>query len=336
MHNPLVGRGPDITLEELKAGIIAERDGRINPVRLPWPLLNVALGHGLSGGCVTIVTGSPGTAKSYFLLNLLLAADKAGFVWRLLPLEDSAEVWLKKYLAVHVNDWGVASLPEKDSKREWQISGDKKLKAFGVHRSLLEHLHANCIAENPRLPVTVNGVLTTPDAGYRDILEFVRCEAVNNDIIAIDCLSQITFGNDGRDFAQHEIFIRELMGIAAASGSNIILVAHSTKSAAKYGIGGTIDAVQGSALFTRLAHNVITIARHDEVESCVMHRSAPVRHNLTVTVSKCRNGPGNGSFAFDLTPPGPNFIEYGLIVKPPKHLSQPSSRTDTVGEKKKY
>lgn len=340
MTNPLIGRGPDGTLEDLKSSFIAERDGLVQPLRIPYPQLNMCMGHGLSAGEVTLMTGPPGTAKSYFVLNLLLAAREANFNPFLFPFEDSAEIWLKKILGVRVGKWDIVSVPDEDSKHEWQRVGNIKLNALKKHREFLEYWHANCIAENPRLPLIVDGRMVTPGVPYSAVLDCIRREAEKKDFIAVDNISQIDFSQDGRDWIFHSEFMREVMSIAAASGCHIILVAHSTKNAARLGISGTIDAVQGSALFTRLAHNVITITRHDETESVVIGRNGSVKHNLTVTVSKCRNGRGNGSFAFDLTPGGPNFIEHGLIVKQVQQQKLPAKRANEkqsrITKKPKY
>lgn len=133
--------------------------------------------------------------------------------------------------------------------------------------------------------------------------------------MVIDPVSQITFDADGREFRGQAEFARRLASLAASTGVHVVLVAHTVKGGGKNAGGADpMDLVQGSAMFTRLAHNVMTIARHDPKDSHVFSSMEPtVRHATTVTLAKCRNGFSGSRYAFELGPGGPVFRELGLI-----------------------
>lgn len=307
-----IGRPADGGLDALRERIRAEGDGRIRAIRAPWQETNKALGFGLTPGQATIVAGSAGVAKSYLILNILLAAGRAGFHWRLLPTEDDAGRWIQRALAVHCCQWSLVSQPKNDSAEERQRIAHSKLKAMDENPEVLAELHES-ILENPRLPIDDgNGGKTVPDLYYQDMLEFLEMVTPDIDLIAVDCLSQIDFSEDGRDWQGQGDFMRRVVGIAASSGAHIVLVGHNRK-------GGVdkdpLDLVQGSALFNRLAHNVLVLSRSDPaIESEIYDRFNPmVEHKLTLSILKCRGGASGDRVAMDLHDYGPTFIEHGRI-----------------------
>lgn len=308
-----VGRLPDTTPDDLTARIEAERDGLIKAIRLPWWNLNKHIGFGLYPGNITIVAGPPGTSKSYFALNTLLAAGKAGYRWRLLPLEDNAETWALKALATNLDSWELISQPENEDDR--RALGERKLAQLNKHRDFISDMF-QCIAENPRMPVKgMDGSRKVFDVNYQDVLRFVEDEAEASDIVCIDPISQITFDADGRDFRGQSDFMRRLAAIAADTKIHVLLIAHDVKQHH----GGTEGVVQGSAMFERLAHSVLILSRHDpSIEDSIYSTFNPtIAHRLTITVKKCRAGSSGKRFAFDLSDFGPTFKEHGMIKSEP-------------------
>lgn len=307
-----IGRQAAGGVDALRDRIQAERDGRIRPIRLPWRDVNQALGHGLTPGQVTVVAGSAGVAKSYLLLNILRHAGEKGFRWQLLPLEDDSGRWVQRMLAVHLSSWAMVAQPEDDRAETRRRVADVKLSALEEHRELIEQWH-DAIFENPRLPADDgSGTVVTRDARYQDILAFLEGVADTCDLIGLDCLSQVTFSEDGRDYIGQGEFMRGVVGIAASTGAHIILVGHNGKGGASR---DPLDNIQGSALFNRLAHNVVSLTRSDPpVESEVFSRINPVvEHKLTLSILKSRGGMSGDRIAMDLDQNGPQFFEYGRI-----------------------
>ena len=312
MDTAHIGRQADGGVAALYDRIVAEGDGRIKPVPVPWYLTNQSLGYGLTPGQVTIVAGSAGVAKSYLLLNILRHAGEKGFRWRLLPLEDDAGRWIQRMLAVHLSSWAMVAQPENDREETRRQVADRKLAALEENKLLVAQWYEN-IFENPRLPVDDgSGVLVTRDVHYRDVLSFLEGVANACDLVGLDCLSQISFSEDGRDYIGQSEFMRGVVGIAASTGAHIVLVGHNGKGGANR---DPLDGIQGSALFNRLAHNVMVLTRNDPpVESEVLSRINPmVEHKLTLSVLKSRGGMSGDKIAMDLHEYGPQFVEHGKI-----------------------
>ncbi len=309
-----IGRPADGGVGALYGRIAAEGDGRIQPIRVPWSETNKALGYGLTPGQVSIIVGSAGAAKSYLLLNILRHAGQAGRRWRLLPLEDDAGRWIQRLLAVHTSSWAMVAQPEDDREETRRQVADRKLAALDEHRDLVAEWYGS-IFENPRLPVAdASGALVARDVHYRDVLAFLEDIAAVCDLVGLDCLSQISFSEDGRDYVGQNEFMRGAVGIAASTGAHVILVGHHGKG------GGdkiNMDRIQGTSLFARLAHNLLELSRSDPAaESEVYSRIIPtVEHRLTLSILKCRGGASGDRIAMDLDPNGPRFIEHGRIKK---------------------
>ena len=314
MSVEFVGRKPDTQPEDLFASIRDERDGVVKPIRFPWWQLNKGIGYGLLPGNLTVVAGPPGVAKSYFVLNAILAAHDAGFTWRHLPLEDDAQTWAMKFVAVRTNNWKLLAQPERDDDEERRRLGIYKEEILARHRDFIGELYDRYIAENPRVPIKAFGEYHALDVDYKAVLSFADAEAFRSNLIVVDPISQICFDPDGRDWRGQSDFLRKLAAIASRWKAHILLVAHTAKQSSRNGISDTLDGVQGSAMITRLAHNVITIARHDAMESPVYSSTFPtVEHKMTITLAKCRNGFSGTRYAFDMADQGPTFVERGLI-----------------------
>ena len=308
-----IGRTADDGVDGLIEHIKAEGDGRIRPIRLPWREVDRALGYGLTPGQVTIIAGSAGVSKSYLLLNILRHANDNKIRWRLLPLEDSAHQWVTRMMAVHICSWLMVKQPEYEEER--RRVADDKLAVLEAHRDYVKGLYQN-IFENPRLPIDDGaGRKVVRDVHYSAVLSFLGTIAEDCDIIGLDCLSQVDFSEDGRDYVGQADFMRKVVGIAAASGAHVILVGHNGKGGANR---DPLDSVQGSALFNRLAHNVISLVRHDPLsESEIFSFANPmVEHRLTLGILKCRGGMSGDRIAMDLDANGPLFKEYGKIKSP--------------------
>lgn len=315
-----VGRIADNAITELRAKLEAERDGRIQAIHFPWWQADSAVGNGLAPGEVTVLAGPPGASKSYFALNILRAASHGGFRWRLLPLEDDAMTWIQRYLAVELCDWRMVARPKAGDERERVELAERKLAMLDVHRDLVGDLRF-AICENPRMPVAGPGGKTVvPDVTWRDVLGFIEREGDDNDLLVVDPLSQMTFDPEGRNNNAREAdFTRNAVALARSSRTHLLLVAHTVKGTYRTGAAGGVESIQGSAMLTRLAHNVLTVTRHDPaMESEIYNAACPmVSHRITLEVAKSRSGHSGNKIAFDLEKDGPRFKEHGLIKSRP-------------------
>ncbi len=312
-----IGRRDRGGIETLKKRLEDEGSGRIKNIQVPWKQLNRSLGNGLGHGKISILVGAGGVAKSWLALNILIHAGKQGLRWRLLPLEDSADQWVQRALAVVTEQWWVVENPKGDSAEERGNLADRKRRLVEENAPLVDYLFAN-IHQNPWLPVEdSSGVMQVHPVYYQDVLSYLEEQQEHCDLVCIDPLSQIHFSDDGRDYRGEAEFMRRLTGIAAR-GTHILLVAHTTKGTAPG--ANPLDCIQGSAMLGRLAHIAMLLRRDDPArESNLMIGAAEsVQHRLTLSILKSRQGYSGNKVAMDLSPEGPSFIEYGLIEPPLK------------------
>lgn len=309
----LVGRKTNATPVTIRQRIREEGEGVIKPIMLPWPALNKMVGNGLKPGCVTILAGSPGASKSFAALNIALCCMSQDRNWKYLPIEDEAMDWIFKAIAIYLEDWQMIAAPSSTTASAMMELARHKLRKIDMNHSFAELLPEH-ILENPRLPVLVDGVPHAPDVPYEAVLDVVRREAAASELIIIDPVSQIDFSTDGKDFVGQSRFMRDLTGIVKVAGCHVILVAHLVKRPGRSHMLSTIDDLQGSADFGKLAHYVLMLDRHEPRESDVLSERQPVAtHKLTMTVAKARGGFTGARIAMDLNTEGPTFREYGVI-----------------------
>ncbi len=279
----------------------------------PWPGLRAGMAGGFMPGHVTVLAGPPGVSKSYFALNILDNISGTGIPWRLLPLEDDAQTWVMKMLAVIEENWRIVAQPDMDNDDERILNADIKKDAVEKHLIIIRDLFERRIAENPRNPIHTAMGMVVPDVSWTDVLDYVQREGeAGVRMICIDPMSQINFGGGGQEYRNQEQFVSRLVAAAAGFGVHVLLVAHTVKQARHLGVADTLEGIQGSAMLTRLAHNVLVLSRHNEQDGLLMN-GGTARHRLTLGLPKCRNGFSGTRYAFDLAPGGPCFTEYGVL-----------------------
>jgi hypothetical protein len=173
---------------------------------------------------------------------------------------------------------------------------------------------------------------------YQDVLTVLEDVAGIFELVGLDCLSQITFSDNGRDYVGQGEFMRGVVSIAASTRAHIVLVGHHAKGGS-FNPRDSLDRIQGSALFNRLAHNVITLTRHGPgaIESELVPKSISspmaVEHRLTLAIEKCRAGMSGYRIAMDLDPGGPQFIEHGIIKSTSSKATATKATAATAGTK---
>jgi len=307
-----VGERRDDGFAAILRRIDAVECGDAAPLPLPWPRLNALVGGGLRRGEVTLLAGSPGSAKSLFLLRLLLHLHKAGTPWSLLPLEDDHSWAVQRFWALLTNRWDCLTLQADRTAelREWALDAGEVLSAISEH-----------IAGNPRLPSPDRaGIDPIPELPWEQVAEWVGREARKGArLIAADPVTMVDFANrktQTQEWEGQQAFIREIVGVARATDAHVILVLHLSKPRGQTG-PATADDIQGSSGFVRFAHNVLLLTRHHAKENAVYRTGGmegTIEHNRTLTVCKARIGAGSGtSLAFDLRADGPEPLELGSI-----------------------
>lgn len=306
---PKIGEVPSGGVYALSARFGQEERGEIKLLPIPWTEISRGLGGGLYPGEVTVLAAPPGNGKSFVSAHLSLAAGAAGFRWRYLPLEDRQEVWLQRFGAVALDEWSFLD-------RE-KCSAAARQRTLKANQAVFRAIETN-ICENPRLPVADgSGRMVVPALPAYEILDWVHEAARDYDLLVIDPVSQIDFGRvGGKKWEDEEDFVRRLLGIAADSRCHVLLILHVVKRGGRNQMPLSLDDMQGSAAFSRFAHNVLLLETHDERESEVVCHvpNKIVTHKRTMIIGKGRTGSGGGSrFAVDFDHRGPALLEHGLI-----------------------
>jgi len=292
----------------------------------PWPALDRLFG-GLRQGDWTVLSGTEGSAKSFFMLQLCLHCQRQGIAWKYLPLEEDARFWLRRMVAILANDW-------KITERS-QSSAQARLDAWNTHKPEILELKNN-ILENPRLAIESNMVRedgtpvpkVVPRLPYEEVLQSMQQVMPFCDLLVIDPVTLIDFKirryDDGiplrcQRFDGEEEFVRDFEGYVASYNCHVVVVTHTTKDGAL---------VQGSGDWTRFSQNSMKLIRHDPTDSTVIRPNQYTKrpeevdiedHLRTLQLHKTRNGPGSGMhIAYDYSERGPSVEEHGVIKKAKK------------------
>jgi predicted ATP-dependent serine protease len=283
-----------------------EKFGMQKPISVPWQGTNKLMG-GLKPGELTILAGSPGSAKSYFALSICLAAFGAGVTWKYMPLEGDDCEALRRLVGIKLNNWAfVDSAEDQDNMEQFKNN-------FHEWDSIAEHL-----CENPRTPIEGLYGKMVPEIPWAMVKDWVMQEAHETKLIVIDPISLIDFASErSPQWKGEQDFIKDISGQITGTNCHVLLVCHFAKRAGR--IDDDMDDVQGSSGFVRFAHNVILLRGHEEKETEAFVPGgyrAPVFHKRTLYIAKTRNGKGSGhKIAFNFNERGPVLDELGVFAR---------------------
>lgn len=291
--------------DELQA---QERGERIT-LPLPWNRLSRG-SNALKPGTMTILAGPLKTGKSFFTMNIIRHIAEKGYKWAYLPLEDDRKAWSWRMLALLANDYRMINSDQEgvqlraNALATWQTE-------------LAEYLRQ--VTENPRVGIKNSfGETIIPEVTHHRVLGWIARAAKTARVIVVDPISQIEF--KGRDpWAQESEFVRNALGIISDTDASLILVAHTVKrSGANAGIALSAEDVQGSAMYTRLAHTTLLIDACDLRDVEIMRSQGgreTVKHDRIVTIAAARNGSASRQrLAFIQDKNKPSFEELGYIA----------------------
>lgn len=279
-----------------------------------WTALSHATKFLLKGG-LTILGGTPGSAKTYLALEILLEihnhepmASRCVY----LPLEMDRATILRRMAGIIGRTWA----PMEDDP----IAKHESIKRV---QSELEGIEP-FLAENPSMPYrpepTPKGLQwfgSTPQA----IVEFcydafrrigVRC-------VIVDPMAAADFSGFRNPWDGEAWLIKALKNCAAETGQTIILVCHTGKMFKSREIGDTGQgSIQGSAQLARLSNCMLLLETHEPKASQVYRAGGmrtPETHNRTMHILKARDGTGGRPIALDFGREGPRMKECGVIAK---------------------
>jgi KaiC/GvpD/RAD55 family RecA-like ATPase len=299
----------DGDLDAMLAEIEEQAAGTRVTLPLPWQRLSGGC-NALRPGTMTILAGPLKTGKSFFTMNIVRHIHELGHRWAYLPLEDDRKAWAWRMLSILEEDYRINDLTREMAKKRNEAI-EKRLP------ELSEYLAS--VTENPRVGIKDRlGHTVIPEITHDRVLGWIAKNAKTCRLIVVDPMSQIEF--NGREHWKDEgSFVRQALGIISDTNTSLILVAHTRKRpGSDAAVELSAEDVQGSAMFTRLAHTTLLI------DACEMRESEVYRpcgeretviHNRIVTIAAARNGGASRSrVAFLQDQNKPIFHELGFII----------------------
>ena len=280
----------------------------------PWPSLSILSG-GLRTGKLHLLVGPQGTGKTFFIMALAMAIHQTGKTWKYLPLEDSKEDYLLRLLAMLEKTYRII---DEDSH-----GAEDRNKALERNQDKLLDLEPH-ICPNPR--EDSGELIFSQDTA----LAWIAKNMDENRVLIIDPITQIEFGAEyKKSLAVEEGFIRDILGLAAKSKCSLVLVTHTkNRAGAKGKIPISVEDVQGSSLWPKLAQQIIMLDAHEEKPTLVHCKPAfpgdattkMVESNRTVLIGKTRFGKGTRRrLAYYQDEEQPIFRELGVIAPKDKN-----------------
>jgi KaiC/GvpD/RAD55 family RecA-like ATPase len=264
----------------LHARIEAAIAGKLVATPFPWASLG-ALTAALLPGAVTMLVGSPGSGKSYMLLQAALWWLDGGWRVALYELEEGQDFWLNRAMAL-LSGHSCTMDPA------WAAAQpDEARSMLARHARELDRLAA-CLATAPAEGVTLEALAAWVEqqaaAGVRLILA-----------------DPLTAAMEGADKPWHaaQRFMLRAKRAATAAGASLIFTTHGRKGDSRGGKGGPdLDSLAGGAAYARFSSTVLWLEAFAEYEDCtVIDADKAEIHagiNRRLRILKARNGRGTG------------------------------------------
>lgn len=272
--------------------------GKRRSLPFHWPILTKAT-RALIPGKLTCIIGDPGSGKSLWVMEMIVAWTECGIKVCVYELEDAQEDHLAR---AHAQVAGNSNLTDA----EWiEANPDAAREYVRRYQEKLNEL-ARCIFtppdEQPTLDHIALWIETKAKEGY--------------EIIIVD---PITAAKPEKSpwIADCEFVVR-VKTIARRHGCRVIVVAHFKKG--HKGNGGGLDDIAGGAAWGRLTHTAIWLEVYEGEEVWVKQKynypAESVTPNRIAKILKARNGPGRSKrIAFDFQAETLRYQELGIIEK---------------------
>jgi len=283
--------------DKLKARIAENIAGLRRPVEWPWPCLS-RLARAFVPHTVTLLCGTPGSTKSFLLLEACAFWHEQGIKTAVYCLEEDLPYQLARVLAQRCSN---ANL----TKEEWQEQHPEETSAaYEEQAEFLDSL-GRCIWAAPEQAPT--------------LAELARwCEARAKEgarILAIDPVSVAE--PSAKPWIADAKFVNEVKRVVRTYTTSLLLITHPKKGA---GQGpGSLDDLAGGAAYQRLCQTAFWLQYHPKpVEKLVATDlgRASITFNRTMALLKTRNAEGRGlRLAYHFDPETLRTTEYGMIVE---------------------
>lgn len=305
--NPRIDINSD--LEAMFKEVEDQAEGKRVTISLPWKRLSRG-SNALRPSSMTIIAGPLKTGKSFFTMNIIKHVSELGYSWAYLPLEDDRKAWSWRMLSILEQNYYI-----NDAAQEY---AELRKQALASRMEEITHYLSN-VTENPRVGIKDQyGNTIIPEVTHDRVLGWIARAAKTARVIVVDPISQIEF-NGKEHWKDESNFVRQALGIISDTDASLILVAHTVKRpGANAALELTAEDVQGSTMYTRLAHTTLLLGACEMKDSEVGRPQGGkeiVTHNRIVTIAAARNGSASHlRLAFLQDQNRPHFEELGFIL----------------------
>ena len=262
---------------------------------VPWPQVSLSkLSKALIPGTVTLICGSPGASKSFWLLECVSYWLGQGIKACIYELEEDRDFHLMRALAQKA---GIPGMTDSD----WiKANPDTARAALTEHTDFLERMGRSIYAA-PDTQITLKQLAQWADerakAGYRII-----------------CIDPVTAAiQTDKPWIVENDFLQQIKRIATEHGCSFVLVTHPVKTVIKL----DVNQLSGSAAYGRFAQCILwlqAVSRKSNVKAS-NKKTSSMTHNRIIRILKARNGRGQGiSLACEFSKTLA-LKEYGIITK---------------------
>ncbi len=286
-----VSLGASAALQTRIEGIAS---GKLAAIDWPWYYIT-RLTRALRPGTVTLLCGSPGTSKSFMLIQALIYWQCLGIKISLFALEDDRETQLHRALAQ------VCQCSELTDDEWLKVNHILAIERLKEHKEMLDKFGRSIYEVTQGAPTLHDIVLWIADranAGCR--------------IIAVDPITAADAGE--REWQAAQRFMIECKPILRKHGSSLILVTHPRRGA----MGNTqLDDLASGMSYTRFSQTVLSYEYEEPTGEIVETPQGSVTANINrkIHVRKARLGIGQyAALGFYFNPKTLLAEECGIIA----------------------
>jgi len=292
---------PNLILES-GANVVEDRlskieSGEIHNIGTPWPEVDHYTQPFLPGS-VVVLSGEPGSAKSFFVLQMVSHMITHDVHADLLALESGRTYHLTRALA--------------------QVSGVSDLTLIqwvATHAQQAKELHAQHAAHLEQLG---QHIYEAKSITYRGVVDWVSTRMkAGARLVVIDPITIAS--REGRKVDEADLdLMNELKDLAKEHRASVLLVTHPPKlSAGDRKASPHQNDMAGGAAFSRFSMANFTLARHSkprEAKVYIQGGDTDIVASHYLYIGKARDGSRSGLFALNLDPQSITF-KYGFLVK---------------------
>ena len=231
-------------------------------------------------GTVTVLCGSPGASKSFFVLEAVWRWYFQGISCSCLMIEKGADYHRRR---------AVAQMAGKADLQNYQWCKqhpDEARDLMAQYQPTLDKFHEARLIQAPMV-----GQRLTREF----LMRWLEAEvAAGRLIVVIDPISKLMGGSE-RNFEQEEM-IDSMQQIARASGLRILMVTHPRAGKPGQAVTPHLDNMQGSKAFERFTDGALWLQYHkqDNATVSIPTGRADVKFNRTMHCLKVRDAAGTG------------------------------------------